>query len=101
MTNDSFEFGCMSKSEKRKVLVSKLVLAVLISFCFIVLVLDETLTPSSNLILVSGALGAIFGYINLLNIKSKLMELFEPPYAYIGYEFIIVSMILNITSFFI
>ncbi len=101
MPNDSYEFGFISKVEKRKVIVSKTLLILLMTYCFVGLIADDTSTMSSNFIKVSGILCAIFGYINLINVKSELMELFEPPYEYTGYEFLAAGFLLNLISWFI
>jgi len=91
----------MDPTEKRKILIGKCFLSLLIANGFFWLVSDKSSTLSSDLIQVSGILCAIFGYINLINVKSELMELFEPPYEYTGYEFLAAGFLLNLISWFI
>ncbi|HJP50219.1 MAG TPA: hypothetical protein QF611_04240 [Pseudomonadales bacterium] len=101
MPKDSYEFGFMSRKEKIKIILCKIFLAILIIHSFYRLVDGTTATLSSDFIQVSAILCAVFGYINLLKVNSELMELFEPPYFNVGYEFIIAGMVTNIVSFFV
>lgn len=101
MPDNSYEFGYISPGEKKKILVCKVLLAALIALSFYLLVADETADLSAGLVSVCGILTATFGYINLLRIKSELMELFRAPYTYVGYEFIIIAAIAGLISFFV
>ncbi|HIG42961.1 MAG TPA: hypothetical protein EYQ14_20825 [Gammaproteobacteria bacterium] len=98
MPKDSYEFTYMSSGEKRKLLVAKCVLALMIASAFYMLIASDATTLSSDLFNVSWILSAFFGYLNLSRVKSELMELFEPPYIYVGYEFVTIGMIVNITA---
>ncbi len=98
MPKDGYEFTYMSSGEKRKLLVAKFALAITIAWAFYMLIASKTTTLSSDLFNVSWILAAFFGYLNLLQVKSELIELFEQPYDYVGYEFIITSTIIHITA---
>ncbi|HIG42963.1 MAG: hypothetical protein ABGY96_30285 [bacterium] len=101
MPDNSYEFSYMSAREKKKVLVSKCILALLMLLAFYWLIAGEANTLSSELVFIGGILAAIFGYINILTVKSELVELFEPPYTYRAGEFAITAIILNVISWFV
>ena len=91
----------LSPREKRKIFICKCVLGIIMACALIPLVTDENSTLSSDLLDINGLLSAFFGYLNLLNIKSELIELFEPPYPFTGFEFIIIAFPCSIISLFI
>ncbi len=101
MPKDGYEFGYMSKREKLKVLAAKVFLAAMIAFCFYQLLSGPIDDLGLKLSSTSGIFAAVFGYINLLNVKSELVELFESPVVFTGYEFIVASVVLEIASWLI
>ena len=101
MPNDSYEFSYMSTREKRKILIAKIIFGLVIASCLYWIATSTTDDLSADLMNMSAILTAVFGYINLINVKSELMELFEPPYSYNGSEFVFIGFALNIASWFV
>jgi len=91
----------MSSREKRKILAAKIVLAILMVVSFSILISDSPTSLSTDFFQLSGILSIFFAYTNLLHVKSELVELFEPPYIYVGYEFIVVALIINAVAWII
>ena len=101
MPNNGDLTGSISLKEKRKIFFGKCIMGALIVGVLIPLVSSKNASLSSNLLDINSLFTAFFGYLNLANIKSELMELFEPPYPFIGAEFVIVSFFCSTISFFV
>ena len=103
MPKNDIESGqyLLRPSESRKIIIAKCVLGLFLVCSLDTLVTHEKASLSDDLIDVSALFSAFFGYLNLLNVKSELIELFEPPYPVTGCEFIFVAFTCNIISFFV
>ena len=101
MPKNSYEFSYMSPREKRKVLAFKGALIILMATSFFIILSGASLSLSADLFQLSGILSIFFGYINVLHVKSELIELFEPPYFYVGYEFAIAGFAINLAAWFV
>ena len=92
-----YEFAHVSKAEKIKILAAKLVLGLFIAYeCYLLAIGADDL--SSRL----AALGSIgiftFAYINVMQVKSEFIQLFEPPYFKHGLEFMVAGVLLKVGS---
>lgn len=93
MGKDRYEFTYMSEPEKRKVFAIKTILLVSILFSLWSLVDSDNRHLSSAYYDAAWVLAAIFAYINTLQIRSEITELFEHPLEYHGKEFMMASLV--------
>jgi len=92
-----YEFAQVTKAEKVKIFVAKIVLGLFMAFEFYSLALGgEDL--GSRLSDIAGILILIFAYINVLHVKSEFSQLFEPPFLNHGIEFFFGFIILMLIS---
>jgi hypothetical protein len=90
---DSYEFSHMSEKEKYKLLVAKVIMLGNILWSLWSLGSDSHLHSGGPYLDAAWILAAVFAYINLLDVKSELVELFEQPLSYRGREFMLLSTI--------
>jgi hypothetical protein len=98
MDKDSYEFTYMSDTEKRKIVLAKIILGLSL-FASLWSLIDGDYSGHYAAVAApyydgSTVLAAAFGYINLLHIRSELTEIFEHPLDFKGKEFMIASLIL-------
>lgn len=94
MNKDSYEFSYMSDTEKRKLLVAKTILLASIIYAMWSLIHSEYSVSSSAYFDGAWVLAAVFAYVNLLKVRSELVELFEHPLDFHGKEFLAASIII-------
>jgi hypothetical protein len=87
--DNNYEFQLVSRREQIKILIAKtIVFLAIISFLY--LLLDQsTQTESYRYRLAGWVLVGIFAYMNLMNIQSRLMEVFEFTFDHKGLEFVL------------
>ena len=87
--DNNYEFQLVSKREQIKILIAKsVVFLAIVSFLY--LLLDPGTQPDSYRYRVAGwILVGIFVYLNLVNIQSRLMEVFEFTFDHRGLEFVL------------
>lgn len=102
MTKGSYEFSYMSKTEKRKILLAKIVLiASMLSSLWNLVDGDYTghyAPVSAPYYDGAWVLAAVFGYTNLLNIRSELVEIFEYPLDLKAQEIMVASTVLLVIA---
>jgi hypothetical protein len=98
---DSYEFSYMSDAEKRKLMVAKTILLASIIFAMWSLIHREYSVSSSAYFDGAWVLAAVFAYVNLLKVKSELVELFEHPLDFHGKEFLAAGLVLFSVGLFV
>lgn len=98
MAKDSYEFTYMSDTEKRKILLAKIILgASMLGSLWSLMDGDYSghyAAAAAPYYDGSTVLAAAFGYINLLHIRSELVEIFEHPLDFKAREFMIASLLI-------
>jgi hypothetical protein len=92
-----YEFSHVGKAEKVKIIIAKIVLGLFMAFEFHSLAYGGG-DLGSCLSDIAGILILTFAYINVLNVKSELSQLFEPPFLNHGIEFFVGFLILILIS---
>tara|TARA_R110002072_G_scaffold51389_3_gene137921 strand:- start:8403 stop:8699 length:297 start_codon:yes stop_codon:yes gene_type:complete len=95
-----YEFSHVSKAERAKIILAKVFLGLFIAHGFLSLCGDGG-DLASKVSDVASILLFTFAYINVLQVKSELALLFEPPYLNHGFEFLIGFVILKFLSWFL
>lgn len=96
----TFEFGFMNRREKIKLVVLKLIFLAWTAICLLSMVFWDQKT-SVQLETAGASLAGPFFYMNFCNVKSEVMELFEPPYPLKGGGLAIVSAMFLVTSIYL
>ena len=95
-----FEFGRLSQREKTKLAVLKAICLVWTGACLLSMIFwDQKL--SAQLLSASTSLAGPFFYMNFCNVKSEVMELFEPPYPLKGGGLAILSALFLVASIYL
>ena len=87
MSKDSYEFAYMSDRERQKLVITKTLVFISVIYSLWQLVVSDGTPPHSDYFNAAWILGAVFVYINLMTVRSELIEIFEPPVEFRGKEF--------------
>jgi len=88
MSKDSYEFSYMSEKEKRKLIIVKTLVFISVIFSLWQLAVSDGTSPHSDYFSAAWILGAVFVYINLMTVRSELVEIFKHPVEFHGKEFV-------------
>jgi len=83
-----YEFGFMDDREKCKILLLKILSVVWMAYMVLETIYAEKL--SDQFLAAGGIMVGAYSYSNLYNVKSEVVELFEPPYPARGGGFAII-----------
>lgn len=94
MSKDSYEFSYMSDREKRKLITAKAIVFLSVIYSLWQLIDSDDKPIHSAYLSAAWVLSAVFVYINLMTVRSELIELFEHPVEFHAKEFLVASSIL-------
>jgi hypothetical protein len=97
MGKRNFEFGFMTRRERIKLELIKTMSLAFVAWCLWSLVFHD-LSVSSRLTYASGSLAFSVFYLNMLRVKSEVIELFEPPYNFKGLGMIWLGFVFSLMS---
>lgn len=94
---NNFEFGYMSRREKIKLALLKIVCLGWTAACLLAVIFWYHKT-SAQLSTAAASLAGPYFYLNFCNVQSEAMELFEPPYPLKGNGLGIVCILFTIAA---
>tara|TARA_R110002072_G_scaffold5527_12_gene35467 strand:- start:7325 stop:7639 length:315 start_codon:yes stop_codon:yes gene_type:complete len=96
MSDDRYEFSYISTKEKRKLLAARIFLIASIIYSLWSLITKDYYAEGVPYYDAAWILTAVFAYINVLKVKSELVELFEMPLDFKALEFLVASVLFTL-----
>ena len=95
-----FEYSYISKKERVKIALAKVSIGAMIAYSFFTLASNEA-DLASKISDIASIMIFIFAYVNVMQVKSELAQLFEPPLLNHGLEFFVAFVVLKVASWII
>ena len=100
MSKDTkYEFGLISKKEQMKILAARAVVYISTVGCLVALLFRDGVQSTSSFYLAGWVLSGIFVHVNLMNVKSELIEIFEYSFDHKGLEYVLAGGALTLYGF--